>query len=109
MTAYPLWNLVVEPTTNTGPAGDWPLPTNDIPGGIATVITASSLNAFNISSITLFDITLIRDDFINAFNYSGILIFIIIFYGFIKFKKHPLFYIAAGAILGLLSTFIRIP
>lgn len=75
----------------------------------ATIIGLIITAAFNISSITLFDITLIRDDFINAFNYSGILIFIIIFYGFIKFKKHPLFYIAAGAILGLLSTVIRIP
>jgi chromate transporter len=68
----------------------------------ATIIGLILTAAFNISSITLFDLELLSNDFINAFNYRGILIFIVILFGFMKYKKHPLLYIGAGALMGLI-------
>lgn len=74
----------------------------------ATIIGLILTAAYNISLITLVDTNLISNNLLNSFNYSGILIFIIILYAFIKYKKHPLIYIAAGALLGLLSSFVRV-
>jgi chromate transporter len=68
----------------------------------ATIIGLILTAAYNISSIALFDLKLLSADFINAFNYRAILIFIVILYGFMKYKKHPLIYIGAGALMGLL-------
>ena len=68
----------------------------------ATIIGLILTAAFNIASITLFDINLLSSDFINALNYRAILIFIVILYGFMKYKKHPLLYIGAGALMGLI-------
>jgi chromate transporter len=68
----------------------------------ATIIGLILTAAFNIASITLFDINLLSRDFINALNYRAILIFIVILYGFMKYKKHPLLYIGAGALMGLI-------
>jgi chromate transporter len=68
----------------------------------ATIIGLILTAAYNISSIALFDLEILSEDFINAFNYRAILIFIVILYGFMKYKKHPLIYIGAGALMGLL-------
>jgi chromate transporter len=68
----------------------------------ATIIGLILTAAYNIASITLFDVNNLTSDFINSFNYRGILIFAVILYAFIKYKKHPLIYIGAGALLGLI-------
>jgi chromate transporter len=71
----------------------------------ATIIGLILTAAFNISTITLFEIELISIDLLNAINYGNVIIFIIILFGFMKYKKHPLLYIGAGALLGLVSGF----
>jgi chromate transporter len=68
----------------------------------ATIIGLILTAAFNIASITLFDLNLFSSDLLNAFNYKAILIFVVLLYGFTRYKKHPLLYIGAGALMGLI-------
>lgn len=70
------------------------------PASIALIATAGiavikesliDINAFKVSGAVT-----------DLFNFKGIILGIIIYFCLIKFKKHPIFYIAASAVIGII-------
>lgn len=59
--------------------------------------------AFEVVKISLLNIDLYKTthNIINLFNIKGLIFFVIIFYSIMKFKKHPILYIAIAAVVGI--------
>jgi len=70
----------------------------------ATIIGLIATASYSLLKITLVDFSAYSslDSLISIFNIKAILIFTFIAFTYFKFKKHPLIYIAMGAVAGML-------
>lgn len=62
---------------------------------------------FEVAKITLFNLEkyFVTRKLLDLFNIKGIMLFIVMLYGIDKYKKHPIVYIIAAAVIGIIFKF----
>ena len=72
--------------------------------GLRPAVTGLILSAaFSVALITLVDIELFSESnhLIDLFNIKAILMFVVFYYAIYKWKKHPIYYILAAGLIGI--------
>lgn len=63
---------------------------------------------FSVVLVTLVQVTELDENFVGAFNWFGIVLAVILYWAIKKFNKHPVLYILASAVIGIVAGYLHL-
>ena len=63
---------------------------------------------FSVVLATLVQVTELGENFVGAFNWFGIVLAVILYWAIKKFNKHPVLYILASAVIGIVAGYLHL-